>query len=303
MPLVVALYRKAAYSPAQHRANDTAILDRTLAHLEGAGWVVTRVGEHAVEPGRGRAPSALPPAALLLNMCQGAAASEALLAIERAGALVINRPSSVLACHRHRLVPALSAHGVRFPATDIVDLADPAPDARSDVVRVAAAAGAPVWVKRGDVHAETADDVVRVPASDAPGVLAAFRARGIRRAALQAHVAGPVLKFYGVADGRFFRCYDAAAGPGGPVPDVDDARLRALVFGAAAALGLDVFGGDVALPSPADPVLIDLNDWPSFAPFRDDAAAAIAGYVLDVVARARTARPVSLPFLSTSDVA
>jgi len=26
-------------------------------------------------------------------------------------------------------------------------------------------------------------------------------------------------------------------------------------------------------------VLIDLNDWPSFAPFRDDAARAIAGYI------------------------
>jgi hypothetical protein len=28
-------------------------------------------------------------------------------------------------------------------------------------------------------------------------------------------------------------------------------------------------------------VLIDINDWPSFAPFREDAARAIAGYVSD----------------------
>ncbi|MDQ6926858.1 MAG: hypothetical protein M3154_11580, partial [Candidatus Eremiobacteraeota bacterium] len=41
-----------------------------------------------------------------------------------------------------------------------------------------------------------------------------------------------------------------------------------------------VFGGDVALPAPDAPVLIDLNDWPSFAPFRADAAAAIAAYAL-----------------------
>jgi len=40
-----------------------------------------------------------------------------------------------------------------------------------------------------------------------------------------------------------------------------------------------VFGGDVAFPEPDRPVLIDINDWPSFAPFRDEAARAIADYV------------------------
>src|SRR5690348_11838057 len=103
MPLVVALYRKAAYSPQQHRANDTAILDRTLAHIERAGWAVARVDEDAVEPQAARPARALPPAALVLNMCQGVTASEALWAAEHAGTPMINRPSSVLACHRHRL--------------------------------------------------------------------------------------------------------------------------------------------------------------------------------------------------------
>jgi hypothetical protein len=44
-------------------------------------------------------------------------------------------------------------------------------------------------------------------------------------------------------------------------------------------VGLEVFGGDVAFPEPDAPVLIDLNDWPSFAPVRDAAAAAIAAYI------------------------
>ena len=34
----------------------------------------------------------------------------------------------------------------------------------------------------------------------------------------------------------------------------------------------------MALPEPDQPVLIDLNDWPSFAPFRAEAAVAIASF-------------------------
>lgn len=292
MPSVVALYRQSSYSPAQHRTNDTAILDETLAHFVDAGWDTVRVDERALE-GAGAAtltagdrdaiPAVVPEdATLYLSMCQGPATAR-LLGLEARGAQLINRPSSVLDCHRHRLVPALAAANVPFPATDVIDLAAPDAAARvaaSAVVRAALAAGARVWIKRGDVHAERADDVVVVPAAMAPSAAAEFQGRGIGRVALQADVTGPVIKFYGVADGSFFRWYDATAGVDGPRPPVDEARLRALAFGAARALGLDVFGGDVALPAPDAPVLIDLNDWPSFAPFRAEAARAIARYAL-----------------------
>ena len=45
--------------------------------------------------------------------------------------------------------------------------------------------------------------------------------------------------------------------------------LRRLGEDAAAAAGLDVFGGDVIVGSSGELTLIDLNDWPSFAPCRD----------------------------------
>jgi len=54
-----------------------------------------------------------------------------------------------------------------------------------------------------------------------------------------------------------------------------------------------VFGGDVAFPQPDAPVLIDLNDWPSFAPVRVAAAAAIAGYI-DEQSLQRTSRMIDL---------
>jgi len=270
MKRLVALYRQPSYSPNQHRTNDTAILDATVARLEARGWSAARAGEGDVIAGT---VDALDGADLVVNMCQGPEASDRLLALEQAGATIVNRPSSVLGCHRHRLVALLGDRPIPFPRTAIVSTAG---DAELDGF---GKDGRRVWLKRGDVHAERQEDVVSLTREEIPAALTTFAARGIARVALQEHVPGPVLKFYGVADGRFFRYYDAESGPTGPVPRVDEARLRAMAFGAASRLRLDVFGGDVALPAPDTPVLIDLNDWPSFAPYRDEAAGQIADYL------------------------
>ncbi len=267
----LALYRQPSYSPNQHRANDQAILDAVVRHLEEWGWTVTRASEGDILTGA-VSESHLREADIVLNMCQGPDASERLSAAESHGIRLINRPSSVLGCHRHRLVGILAHRPIAFPRTAVVATAgEPELDGFG-------ANGRGVWVKRGDVHAECSADVVVVTRRELPGALAAFAGRGIHRVALQEHVPGPVIKFYGVADGEFFRYYGADAGPNGPRPQVDERRLRALAFAAARELRFDVFGGDVALPTPSDPVLIDLNDWPSFAPFREDAGRHIAAY-------------------------
>src|SRR5256885_368574 len=75
-----------------------------------------------------------------------------------------------------------------------------------------------IWVKRGDVHATEADDVVFVENPDAArAALERFRVRGITHAVLQPHVPGIVLKFYAVR-GRFFH---AVPPRGHPVPATD----------------------------------------------------------------------------------
>jgi len=267
---LVALYRSPSYSPLQHMTNDAAIMDATVARLATRGWDVERTLERDVEAGH------VPAAELFVNMCQGPVASERLSPVEADGALIVNRPSSVLACHRHRLVRRMAASDLAFPRTLIVHT-ESAPQGGE----LAAPFGgrAQVWIKRGDVHAERPEDVVTVPPGDVGRALGAFAARGISWVAVQEHVPGPVIKFYGVADGRFFRYYGAEAGSAAPPPAVDENRLRELAFAAARMLELEVFGGDVAVPAPDRPVLIDINDWPSFAPFRDGAADAIAGYI------------------------
>jgi len=278
---LVAVYRRSSYSPLQHRCNDTAIMADTAAELERHGWRVTNTTEEEVEQGR------LPAGALYLNMCQGSLASEQLMPLEADGALVVNGPTSVLNCHRHRLVKRMMASTLAFPRT-LIQASSGAPPTAAQLETLAPG-GRTVWIKRGDVHAERREDVVETALDDVSSTLTAFAQRNIAWVALQQHVPGPVVKFYAVADGRFFRWYGADTGFGSEPPEIDEDRLRALAFDAAALLGLEVFGGDVAFPAADHPVLIDINDWPSFAPFRADAAGAIAEYIQDRIENRTTA--------------
>ncbi|HXI22187.1 MAG TPA: hypothetical protein VNH46_13925 [Gemmatimonadales bacterium] len=270
-PRLVALYRRASFSPRQHLQNDRAILDHVVRHLEELGWLAERLDEDQVEHGR------IPRAELYLNMCQGAGASELLAPLECDGVTVVNRASSVLNCHRHRLVHTLAGSGVEFPHTILLP-AGSGPPEPVDLADLVDESGT-VWLKRGDVHAERTEDVLRLRPEELGDALDQFSARGIAWAALQRHVPGPVIKFYALADRSFFRYYGAERGYHAPPPPVDERALAQLAYTAAERLGLEVFGGDVAVPSPDRPVLIDINDWPSFAPFRDEAGRAIAHYV------------------------
>src|SRR3989454_12141626 len=129
----------------QHRVNDSAILDATVGELTAKGWRAVKTSEFEVEQGQ------LPAAELYLNMCQGSLAAEQLMPLESDGAGVVNRPSSALNCHRHRLVKRLGAGTPAFPRTSIHSSAAPLPPPPQP--GIPGTAQAKVWVKRGDVHA------------------------------------------------------------------------------------------------------------------------------------------------------
>ncbi|MDQ2870819.1 MAG: hypothetical protein M3S32_08760, partial [Acidobacteriota bacterium] len=111
--------------------------------------------------------------------------------------------------------------------------------------------------------------------------------RGIRRALLQEHVPGDLVKFYGLGSAApnpstgeagwfewfYHRDQELARHPF----DVD--RLAAAARKAAGALGLEVWGGDAVVGSDGIPILIDLNAWPSFALYRETASVRIASWI------------------------
>jgi hypothetical protein len=217
-----------------------------------------------------------PTAPVVFSMCPSLEALAVLQEWDQHGALVINAPAAVRACYRLALVTAFSHTPLPFPRSVVVPLdgAGP-PEAVSSLLPETTAGW---WVKRGDVHAMQADDVLFVPrAVDVPTALAGLRQRGIRHAIVQEHIAGQEWKFYAV---RGYGVVHAFAPHDPYCSPIDPVCLNTLAQQAGALLGLDVYGGDCLLTAEGDLCLIDINDWPSFRGCRPAAATHIAQHIL-----------------------
>ena len=261
---LVGLYREAECSPGQHRSNDALLLERVAGTLRAHKLTVELL---TIDQASARRRDA----ALLFSMCQGRRALERLSEWEAEGISIVNSPRSALKTYRERLPGLMQSAGIPFPVTTLM----PTDPASAETVTV----NGGLWLKRGDVHASVAADVQWVDSAERLREgLEDFASRGIAQAAVQAHHEGDEVKFYGVAGGRFFHWFYPADRPA-RYP-LDPAALERLATCAAAAAGLDIFGGDVIVSPAGELTLIDLNDWPSFAPCREPAAEAIAGYLM-----------------------
>jgi hypothetical protein len=263
MKRLLGLYREKQYSPGRHQSNDALLLDQIAHRLREREFSVDVMSLDQANGARAEA-------ALVFSMCQGRAALESLAEWEREGVAIINSPRAALNTHRDRLPALMIDAQLPFPQTNLV-----ATDAEPDLHHLDLAEG--IWLKRGDVHASVTADVQWIDSRERLDAgLADFARRGISFAALQAHRAGDEIKFYGVAGGAFFHWFYSGNARKYPF---DSARLQKLGDNAAAAAGLDVFGGDVIVSPAGELTLIDLNDWPSFAPCRERAAYAIADFI------------------------
>jgi hypothetical protein len=258
-PICWGVFREREHSPGRE-TDDAEILRLTAKHLEARGFQVFLKTPEDVSVAIDPRPSGV------FLMCERIGVLTLLEAWHRRGIRQVNRPGAVLNTYRERMIARLAAAGVPFIASRVVETRDPGP-----------VGTAPGWVKRADVHNTQAGDVVL--AEDAAGVgeaLRALAARGMPRAVLQPHVEGDLIKFYGVGPG-WFRCFyhrdQRVAGH-----PFDQEGLARLVRAAAAALGLEVYGGD-AIATPSGLTLLDMNAWPSFALYRDEAAAEIAAHL------------------------
>jgi hypothetical protein len=270
MKRLLGIYREPECSPGRHRSNDTLLLDAVAADLRERGARVTLIAPDWSGPSTalGASPA---DGELIFSMCQGAGALQQLREWEIGGAAIVNSPRAALNTYRDRLPGILQRAGIPYPRTVVVSTA-----AETEVswpLPIDAAAG--VWLKRGDMHASVSADVQRIGSVEQfRDGLADFRSRGVARAAVQEHRAGTEIKFYGVTGEEFFHWFVTRGSAGGAAIDV--AALRGLAQRAADAAGLDVYGGDIIVEPSGLLTVIDLNDWPSFAPCRAAAAAAIA---------------------------
>lgn len=178
---------------------------------------------------------------------------------ERRDKMVVNTPSSVLLCNkRAMLMRLLEENGIAVP---------PLHGANG------------YWVKRGNGCRETTADVQYTDSWEGACRLRdAMLARGIADVDVRAHVLGRWLKFYGVRHTGFFYSYS----PDNKEDGISDKQSLQLHAERAARLaGLDVYGGDWIVQADGTPVLIDLNDWPSFSACREEASEAIAKRIIE----------------------
>ncbi|HEY2139729.1 MAG TPA: hypothetical protein VGH00_06605 [Chthoniobacterales bacterium] len=263
MKRLLGLYREKQYSPGRHQSNDALLLDQIAHRLREREFSVDLM---TLDDANGTRHEA----ALVFSMCQGRSALEDLARWEEEGARIINSPRAALNTHRDRLPALMVEARIPFPQTHLVNTNESADPRSLDL-------DGGIWLKRGDVHASVTADVQWI---DSPERLAAgladFSRRGIAVAALQAHRAGDEIKFYGVAGGAFFHWFYSGNPRKHPF---DFSELQNLGNKAAVAAGLDIFGGDVIVSEAGELTLIDLNDWPSFAPSRERASYAIADFI------------------------
>jgi hypothetical protein len=273
------IFRERAHSPGRE-SDDAEILRLTAKMLEAQGFEVSvKSPEEIADSGESHPPA-------IFVMCERIPILRRLQAWEAAGARIVNAPLAVLATYRKRTLLRWEAGRIAFPSSRVVSTRRPAPYDLGPRL-----SQSPVWVKRADVHYTEEGDVVRAATAEAvEEALAGLARRGISRAVLQAHVHGDLLKFYGIGGTT------RPGVPGSPAPwfrhfyhqdqkvqgyPFDTRALVDLTRRAAALLGLEIFGGDAIVTPRGDLVLIDLNAWPSFALFRDEAAAEIAAYLED----------------------
>ncbi len=257
----VGVLREPAHSPGRVE-DDAAIMRRVGEVMTERGFSVELVAADAVTEA---------PSANLFVMCERGTVLDRLAAMEKAGSIVVNAPAAIRNTYRHRMVELFARHRVAAPMSWIVA-------ADANMARPADCA----WIKRYDFHATQRDDVMYAASETGwREALRRFAERGMPFVVAQEHVAGDLVKFYGVRNGAGARdanwfqwFYHRDKGMLGHA--FDPARLSEAALHAAAALGLDIFGGDAVIRANGEPMIIDLNAWPSYALYRDRAAEAIA---------------------------
>jgi hypothetical protein len=188
------------------------------------------------------------------------------------GVMVINPSDSVLGCYRTRMLSSFAGTpGLSYPPTVVrrttAEANASAPDFEAD---------GGYWVKRGDVHNTCDHDVVFARDwKEVDAVRREFESREIGDMAVQRHIDGDLIKFYGVGPGQWFTWFYHDPSTARRLPfELEDLAAQAEL--AARAVSVEVFGGDAIVTPEGTIHLIDINSWPSFARVRAEAAVQIA---------------------------
>ena len=275
---IAAIRRSPEFSP-NSVENDAAIFDTVVTKLRDLGYQVKEYEEnrfiHKYEDEK-----------VIFHMGRRWKTLAKLLNLEEKGVKVFNSANAVVECDRFNMTIALLSACIPHPDTVILmsneeDVLQKVPFAK-------------MWVKRADGHTTTKEDVCFVDnISELPTVLLQFANRGIKKVVINRHLEGNLVKFYGVSDTDFFHWFypfeENHSKFGQEVINGHDSRLKfdqiqleSICRKAASVLGLQIWGGDAIVSDDDQIQVIDFNDFPSFNPCREEAAAAMVKIISEV---------------------
>ncbi len=278
--LFAGIRRGHQFSP-NHIGNDRAVFDLTASHLRQMGHQVNEYCEDECMKGIGER--------YVFTMAREPQIARMLQILEKNGTRVINSGYGIENCYRNNMTQLLNEGKIPVPANLTVDTRKPQVADFMDLL--------PCWVKRGDFHAIHKEDVSFARnADEGCTILAEYARRGIKLAVLSKHVVGDLVKFYGVRGTDFFYHFypeeyrhskfgnEAINGKTEYYPVHSD-ELQDIATRAAEMLNIDIYGGDAIITPDEAIYLIDMNDWPSFAPCRAQAAPVIAQRIHQLVTK------------------
>lgn len=217
----------------------------------------------------------------VFHMSRTAATLEKLATCEAKGIYVTNPVKGVKNCSRREFIAILDANNIAQPRHTYINTTTE----NNKKLKF------PGWLKKSKGWSRNACDVqFAASAAEYEKALARLAATGCDEAIYCEHISGDIVKFYGVRSEEFFRYH---------YPDPEKTKfglekingtpqrhtfapekLRETAMRAAKAIGINIFGGDCIITADGEIYIIDINDFPSFAAYRDEAAKNIATSII-----------------------
>ncbi|WP_221393221.1 hypothetical protein [Dyadobacter sp. NIV53] len=273
---ILGVHRNKQFSP-NHIGNDDAIFSLTAQALEKTGCNISICSEDEflkMEKVSQR---------FIFTMARQKEVVKKMQDLEKSGTVIVNSAFGIENCFRTNMTNGLVDNQIPYPKSFVV------PTSYSGDEVFEQLPGKGFWIKRGDFHAIHKEDVTfAYTKKEAKEILREYSLRDIPDAVISEHLVGDLVKFYGVYGTDFFfwfypydlnhHKYSAYEEINGKslYHSFEENNLKTLANASAEVLGVDIYGGDAIVGKDGSFHIIDLNDWPSFAPCRDDAAVFIA---------------------------
>ena len=274
---LIAIRRDPSFSP-NSVGNDARILEAVVHQLEAEGYCVHVCSEDDFVEADLCAP-------MVFGMYRKEETLRYLQRLEKKhGTVVLNTTEGIANCRRAPLLRIMEQHDMPQPESVIVD-----------VNKAEFPIAFPCWMKRANGYSMEKGDVAYVSTqSKAETALKEFRDRGIRKVLLSEHLKGDLVKFYGVRGTPFFFWfYPFDEGHSKYGHEAINGKSQGIKFNlkemknicqrAAEELNVVIYGGDCIVSPEGEMRIIDFNDWPSFAPCRNEAAPHIAKAVISLI--------------------